>query len=322
MRVVVIGGTGHTGTYLIPRLIEAGYEVSVVSRQQKRRYEPTKALGSAPWERVTWIEMDRAKAEATGNFGARIAELEPNIVIDMICYQPESARQLVDASRGRIQLFIHCGTIWATGPTAQVPSRESDPMRPICEYGRQKAAIETYLLGEARRTGFPAVVMRPGHIVGQGWIPVNPAANFNPKVYTDLAQGKGLSLPNLGMETLHHVHADDVARAFLCAMARWNAAVGESFNVTSASALTLRGYAEAVADWFGKPASLRFLPWDEWQKSVSRDDAKCTWDHITHSSNCSIEKAQRILSYHPRFSSLEAVKDSVTWLIQNGKVEV
>ena len=27
MRVVVIGGTGHVGTFLIPRLIHEGYEV-------------------------------------------------------------------------------------------------------------------------------------------------------------------------------------------------------------------------------------------------------------------------------------------------------
>jgi nucleoside-diphosphate-sugar epimerase len=27
MRIVVIGGTGHVGTYLVPRLVMAGHEV-------------------------------------------------------------------------------------------------------------------------------------------------------------------------------------------------------------------------------------------------------------------------------------------------------
>jgi nucleoside-diphosphate-sugar epimerase len=31
-RVVVIGATGHIGTYLVPRLVDAGHEVTVVSR--------------------------------------------------------------------------------------------------------------------------------------------------------------------------------------------------------------------------------------------------------------------------------------------------
>ena len=39
-RVAVIGGSGHVGTYLVPRLVEAGYEVIVVSRGQRDPYQP------------------------------------------------------------------------------------------------------------------------------------------------------------------------------------------------------------------------------------------------------------------------------------------
>ena len=322
MRVVVIGGTGHTGTYLVPRMVEAGYEVVVVSRNRRRRYEPDGALGRAAWDRVQWVEMDREKADAAGEFGMAVAAIKPDIVIDMICFRVESARKLVEALRGRIQLLIHCGTIWVSGPGPYVPGRESDPRRPICEYGRRKAEIEEYLLGEAQRTGFPAAILRPGHIVGRGWVPVNPAANFNPKVYSDLARGKGLTLPHLGLETLHHVHADDVAQVFMQVVANWNGAVGEAFNVTSDAALTLRGYAEMLAEWFGQPAGLNFLPWEEWKKSVSDEDAAASWEHIRHSSNASNQKAKRVLGFQPRYSSLEAVKESLGWLIQNGRVEV
>lgn len=33
MHCVVIGGTGHIGTYLVPRLVEGGAKVTVMSRQ-------------------------------------------------------------------------------------------------------------------------------------------------------------------------------------------------------------------------------------------------------------------------------------------------
>ena len=36
MRVVVIGGTGHIGTYLVPRLVESGYEVLSLSRGKRQ----------------------------------------------------------------------------------------------------------------------------------------------------------------------------------------------------------------------------------------------------------------------------------------------
>lgn len=217
--------------------------------------------------------------------------------------------------RGRVLHFLHCGTLSVHGPGVEVPTTEEPPREPFDDYGRAKGEIEAYLLGEARRDGFPATVLHPGHIVGPGWPPVNPQGNYNPDVFTTLARGATLALSNLGLETVHHVHADDVAQAFTRAMARRSVAVGEAFHVVSPAALTLRGYAGAVAGWFGKPASLEFLPWEEWKRTVSPDDAAATWSHIAHSPNYSIAKARHLLGYQPRFSSLEAVQEAVGALI-------
>jgi nucleoside-diphosphate-sugar epimerase len=314
MRIVVIGGSGHVGTYLVPRLVAAGHEVVAISRGQR---EPYQAHGA--WATVEQHTIDRAAAEAAGSFGAQIRDLRPDAVIDMICFTLESARHLVEALRGNVQHFLHCGTIWIHGPSAIVPTTEAQPRAPFGEYGIQKAAIEAYLLDEARRSGFPATALHPGHIVGPGWAPLNPAGNFNPAVFAQLAAGEELALPNLGLETVHHVHADDVAQSFECALNHWGAAVGESFHVVSAQALTLRGYAEAVAGWFGQSARLKYLPWEEWKGTVSEREAQATWDHIAHSPNCSIAKAQRLIAYQPRYSSLQAVYEAVQWLIADGQ---
>jgi nucleoside-diphosphate-sugar epimerase len=317
MRVVIIGGSGHVGTYLAPRLVAAGHEVVAVSRGQRQPYQPHGA-----WRSVTQVELDRESEEAAGAFGRRIHELRPDVVIDMICFTLESARHLAEALRGQVQHFLHCGTIWVHGPSVQPPTTEEQPRRPFGEYGVQKAAIEAYLLAEARRGGLPATVLHPGHIVGPGWPPLNPAGHFNPQVFAQLARSEELALPNLGLETVHHVHADDVAQAFMQALARRSAAVGESFHVVSPAALTLRGYAESVAGWFGQPARLRFLPWEEWRATVSEQEAAATWDHIAHSPNCSIDKARHMLGYQPRYSSLQAVDEALRWLIERKVVVV
>jgi len=312
MRVVLIGGTGHIGTYLVPRLVEAGHEVICISRAQRMPYRT-----NAAWKSVRQLAIERSDAERQGSFGGLIRDLEPEVVIDLICFSLDSARQLVEALRGRLLHFLHCGTIWVHGHSVLVPTTEVQPRAPFGDYGIQKAAIEAYLLAEAKRTGFPATVLHPGHIVGPGWYPLNPAGNFNPQVFAKLAKGEELLLPNLGMETVHHVHADDVAQAFMQALANWNQAVGESFHVVSPAALTLRGYAEAMAGWFGEPVRLGFAPWEEWRQTVSQEDSQMSWDHISHSPNCSIAKAQRLLEYQPRYSSLEAVQEAVVWLIGN-----
>ena len=198
----------------------------------------------------------------------------------MICFSVPSAQQLVECLRGQVQHFIHCGTIWVLGHSVEVPATEDTAQLPFGEYGIQKSAIQNYLLNQARRNGFPATVLQPGHIVGPGWMPINPAGNLDPNVFERLARGETVALPNLGMETLHHVHADDVAQAFVQAMANRSAALGEAFHVVSPAALTLRGYAERVAEWFGQSAHLEFQPWAEWRTQVAPEYAAQTWDHI------------------------------------------
>jgi len=312
MKVAIIGGTGHVGTYLVPRLVLAGHEVICVSRQNRDPYSVHPA-----WNSVSFLTLDRSKAEEEGSFGRQIAELQAEVVIDMICFTPESAKELAEALMGKVQHFIHCGTIWVHGHSEEVPTLESQNRKPFGEYGINKAAIESYLLSLARKKAFPVTILHPGHISGPGWLPVNPAGNLNPEVFKSLAEGKEVVLPNLGMETLHHVHADDVAQAFVKALENWNNAVGESFHVVSEQALTLRGYATAMATWFGQEAKLGFLPWEDWKKSVSQQDSDLTWDHIAHSPNASIAKAQRLLNFQPRFSSLQAIQEAVVWYFEN-----
>lgn len=306
MRIAVIGGTGHIGSYLTPKLVEAGHTVLCICRGIKTPYLP----GTA-WKTIRQIALDRDVEEATGTFGEKIASLDPHVVMDLTCYRLESAEQLVASLLGRIEHLIHCGTIWVHGHSSEVPTIEEAPKFPFGEYGIRKLAIEQFLFAKARKESLPATVLNPGHLVGIGWNPVNPQGNFNPAIFSDLAQGKNVSLPNLGMETLHHVHADDVAQAFLCAMARRSVALGESFHVVSPAAITLRGFAERMSTWYGHSAKLNFVPWEEWRQSVNEKDARITWDHIAHSPNCSIAKARNLLGYAPRYTSLQAVQESV-----------
>jgi nucleoside-diphosphate-sugar epimerase len=316
MRVVVIGATGHVGGYLVPRLVAAGHDVVALSRGLRAPYRPSAALREA-----SRVEADRDAEDAAGTFAARIADLRPDVVIDMVCFTPESAQQLVEGLRGRVQLLMHCGTIWVHGPAVEVPVTEDAIRRPFGEYGVGKEAIEGLLLRETRSGGLRSVVLHPGHISGPGWPVINPAGNLDPRVWADLAAGRTVTLPNFGLETVHHVHPDDVAQAFELALTR-QAAVGESFHVVSERAVTLRGFAEAVAGWFGRTAELRFLPFEEFAAATEPEHAAATWEHISRSPSASIEKARRLLGYQPRYTSLQAVREALAWLQADGQVEL
>ena len=72
MRIVVIGGTGHIGTFLIPRLVLAGHDVICVSRQERKPY-----LAHPAWKSVTMVAIDRDKAEEINCSGHRSATCPP-----------------------------------------------------------------------------------------------------------------------------------------------------------------------------------------------------------------------------------------------------
>jgi len=299
VRVLVIGGTGHIGSYLVPRLVEAGFDTVSVSRGARNPY-----VTSDAWEKVERVILNR---NDTG-FDAAVTKLRADAVIDLTCYTPQSATSLVEALRGTKTRLLHCGTIWVHGMSVEVPTTEDQPRHPISEYGVRKAQIENYLLTQR---DVSTAVIHPGHLVGEGWVPLNPAANFNPKMFADLANGLEITLPNFGRETLHHVHAADVAQCFVRALQRWDAAEGLSFHAVSRGALTMTGYAQGVAAWSGRTAHIRFLPWDAWRGTVSEKEAAVTWDHISRSPHYSISRAKNRLGYDPHYSSFEAIRESL-----------
>ena len=90
MRVAVIGGTGHIGSYLTPRLFEAGHTVLCVCRGQQAPYRT-----HAAWSQVEYVHLDRKAEEDAGTFGDRIAALDAEAVIDLTCGE--------SAERGRVR---------------------------------------------------------------------------------------------------------------------------------------------------------------------------------------------------------------------------
>jgi len=315
-RIVVIGGSGHVGSYLAPALVERGHDVVNVSRGAAKPYRPHYA-----WSEIENVALDRAAEEKAGQFGRKIADLRPDIVVDMIAFDLPSTQQIVEALRGKVEHYLFCSSIWVYGGLTTLPSTENDPTTPIDAYGKGKAESEAWLMREARLSGFPATCFRPGHIVGEGWNPITPQGNANPQTFSLIARGDELVLPNLGLEMVHHVHADDVAQWILCAIDNRAASIGEVFNTVSEQAVTLRGYAEAVYRWFGKEPRIAYKPFEEWILELG-EDAENTRGHIIRSSCHSIEKSRQRLGYRPRYTSLEAVHESLQALIAAGTVAI
>lgn len=319
MQIVVIGGSGHIGSFLVPRLVRGGHEVINISRGTSAAY-----VDAPEWQQVRQVTADRQLEDREGTFGDRVADMRADVVVDLVCFTLESATALVNRLRGEAGHLLHCGSIWRYGASRKLPISEGadSTAEPLDEYGIQKRDIARMLKDETASGGLITTSLHPGHIVGPGWHPVGPLGNFDPSVWQKIAAGQPLQIPGGGAELMHHVHADDLAQAFEKTIQRREAAAGEDFNIVAPSALTVRGYMEIAASWFGREPHSEMVSWKDFRETTTPEHADTSWAHLSRNHCLTIEKARSLLGYAPRYEPEQAVREALQWLIGNNKLQV
>ena len=314
MKVVVIGGSGHIGTYLVPKLVRENHKVIMVSRGKSEPY-----IKDWTWEKAELVTLDRSN---DSDFSSKIAEMNADVVIDLICFKLDEVKEMVATLKETdLSHYLYCSTIWTHGRTETIPVDPNGEKYPLDEYGRQKYASEKYLKQEHRANGFPATMISPGQICGPGWSIISTLGYGDDSVFQSIADGKETKLPNLGMETLHPVHAEDVAQMFVDAMNHRTQALGENFYAVSEDSLTLYGYAMAMYRFFGQEPKISFLSWDKWCHHVADEKQEnVAFLHLARSGHFSIENAKRLLDFQPRYTATQVIEASIQSYIERGIV--
>ena len=88
MKVIVIGASGHIGTYLIPMLVNAGYDTVAITRKMTPPYEDAPA-----WHTVKREQMDR---ENDVDFIQNLKSMEPDIIVDLVNFNIKETRKIVE----------------------------------------------------------------------------------------------------------------------------------------------------------------------------------------------------------------------------------
>lgn len=219
MRVFVAGGTGHSGSYIIPELIAAGHEVTGLARSDTAA-AAVSALG-AKVRRGDLEDLDGLKEAAADSDGvihvAHRQDLLPSGGLDAVA-AAELPIMLAygEALAGTGKPLVAAGSIGSPGNLGR-PATEEDPALPGGdEYKgtlRVRNVVETAVIGLAER-GVRSSVVRIANIAHS----TTDRAGFLPTLVA-LAKEKGfVGYPGDGANLWNAVHIRDVASLFRLAL--------------------------------------------------------------------------------------------------------
>lgn len=319
---LVIGGSGHCGSYLVPHLVDMGYTVHSVSRGVRAPY----TAHMPQWNQVQKHVLDRRDSADSEAVGRLAVSLKPDVICDLISYTEVEIRGLMEpilacpALAEKVHV-VQVGTVWVYGVKLEVPVTEAHPRNSTDGYGIGKAAIEKYLHGLSEEGKIKSTVILPGHITGRGWVPINPQGNVNVDMYRDIKAGKPILLPDDGNHTLHHVHSADIARLIGVCLKNPEKSNGETFHATTEKAVTMAGFAEALYRHYGHEPKIEYKRLEELEKLLGANDYLNTTRHMMFSSHCSMEKAKKVLGFVPEYTTLSTVLDALDWLEKEGDLK-
>lgn len=254
MRVLVTGGTGHIGSYIIHELIAAGHEVIGLARSDTSA-TAVSALG-AKVRRGDITDLDGLKAAATESDGvihvAHRQDLLPSGGIDAVA-AAEFQIMLAygEALAGTGKPLVVSGSIGSPGwERLGRPATEEDPALPGGDAYkgtlRVRNAVELAVIGLAGR-GVRSSVVRIPPIAHS-----TTDAGFL-QLLIGLAREKGvIGYPGDGANLWPAVHARDLASLFRLALEKGPA--GKYWHGIEGDGIRFREIAEALGSRMGVPA--------------------------------------------------------------------
>lgn len=296
MKILVLGATGHIGSYLINNLVNRGFEVFAVFRGNKKPY----VYDADVWQKVRTYTYSREDFLATD-----IIRTEKfDVVCDLISYSVEDVKAVTDKLVNN-EFYIQIGSIWAYGNKMYLPVDEKHPLNAAQKYGKQKGEIEQFLTNLSKSNTLRCCVIHPGHISGKGWMPINPQGNLDENVFKRISEGKAIELPYLGLATLQHIHSQDLSNIICACIEKQDKANGQAFIATATKAMTMRAICESLYAYYGHTPNIQYVSWENFVSIVGESNAVISKDHIEHSPCCSCEKAMQVLGVVPEKSIMD-----------------
>lgn len=299
MRVLVIGGTGHTGRFMVPRLIDAGLEVVVAGSGR------TPVPQSQAWSSVKYLKCNVQESKDI----RKLANESPDVVIDMT----GAVWDIYPELKSVCKHIIACGSIWMFGEARVVPTPEETQNECIVSEGYKRRYSQILKLIEmGRKDGIVFTAIMPPNICGPCKIPIDCLGGRDLELHKAHAAGKEVILPDGPEVLIGPCDADDIADCFVRAVLRREKSAYQIFNVGSAYALTATQLVRTYSDIYNTDIPIKRVSWDEYISNIS--PGIDYWWHFKAHMLGDISKARELLGYKPQYTPEQTLGRAVEWM--------
>ena len=312
MRILIIGGTGFIGSWVVRHLVSGDHVVAVFHRgETTAEFPPT----------VSHIKGNRENLSA---FSSDFTRFAPDVVLDMFPYVEQDATRIVQTFRGvagRVVAVSSMDVYRAYGlfsrlencPPDLQPFAEDAPLRSKLylyrasaqqpsdlAYNYEKIVVEQVVLGEAK---LPGTILRLPQVYGPG-DPQHRLFEFLKRM-TDrrpfilLEEGRAQWRWTRG-------YVENVAAAIALAVTDERAA-GRVYNVGDKEAFTEFEWVQRIGQTVGWKGGIKVLP-----RAMMPDHLVLpyNWEHHLAANTSRIRKE---LSYQEHVLLDEALRRAVAW---------
>ncbi len=296
--VLVTGGGGYVGSQLVPKLIKAGYAVTVYDLFIYGE-EVLNEIKDSPLLKIVKADIRDSK-----KFEQSVQGIDS--VIHLACISNDPSYELnpelgksinfdaflpmVESSkRAGVQRFIYASSSSVYGVKSDPEVTEELPLEPLTDYSKFKAQCEEVLFSAVQGEEMTALIVRPATVCGYA---PRLRLDLTVNILTNHAVTKREITVFGGDQKRPNIHIEDMTDFYLAAL-RWpHEKIHRKIYNVGYENFTVREIAEMVQNVIGKDIPIKSLPTED-----------------NRSYHVSSAKIAEELGFRPKHTIAEAVED-------------